>query len=105
MGSRPKGTRYTQEFKDSAVKLWLSGRSKTSVCAELEVSGSTLDDWIKKAGVDRGSVLTGKDPNELSNQELLELSRDQAKTIKRLELEKEILEKATAFFAAKVAPK
>ena len=105
MGPKPKNVRYTQEFKDNAVKLWMSGRSKVSVCAELEISVSTLDDWIKKAGADRGGTLAGKDPGELSSKELLELSRQQAKTIKRLELEKEILEKATAFFAAKVAPK
>lgn len=58
---------------------------KFLVCAELEISGSALDDWIKKAGADRGGTLAGKDPGELSSKELLELSRDQGKTIKRLE--------------------
>lgn len=105
MEGKQKRVRYSTEFKNSSIQLWLSGRSKASVCKELGICAGSLDLWIKQAGVPptRGT-LPVQDVTTLGAEELIKVNREQAKRIRRLELEKEILEKAAAFFAAKQLP-
>ena len=87
MGAR----RYSQEFKDEAVKLVLeSGTAVRQAARELGISEFTLRGWIKKARPTNGK------PLELTKDE--EIRRLQAEN-KRLRMEREILKKATAFFA------
>jgi transposase len=83
--------RYSQEFKDEAVKLVLeSGTAVRQAARELGISEFTLRDWIKKAQP------TNNKSRELTKDE--EIRRLQAEN-KRLRMEREILKKATAFFA------
>ena len=87
MGAR----RYSQEFKDEAVKLVLeNGTAVRQAARELGISEFTLRGWIKKAQPTNGK------PLELTKDE--EIRRLQAEN-KRLRMEREILKKATAFFA------
>jgi transposase len=85
--------KYTREFKVSAVKLVQEqGYSVAQAARNLGVDPASLRDWIKKlSGAD--GVLPGADT---SMQE--ELRRLRAEN-KRLLMEREILKKATAFFA------
>jgi len=83
--------RFTREFKRQAVQLLRdSGKSATQIAKELGVSATALLSWQKKLVADEKTGLT---PDEL--EELAQLRKDKA----RLEMEVEILKKATAFFA------
>ena len=85
--------KYTNEFKQEAVKLALeSGLSKAQVARDLGIRDSLLHAWINKY---RDGVL---DPNSPKNQENDELKRLR-KENRILRQEREILKKATAFFA------
>ena len=86
------GTKYTEEFKQEAVRLIEEGASVRRVAADLDVSEWTIRGWLKKA---RGaeSRPKGKPSVEEENRQL-------RAEVRRLKLEQEILKKATAFFAS-----
>src|SRR5215208_3774666 len=87
---------YTRQFKEQAVKLVIDGQEPTRAARELGMPHSTLLLWLHKAGwrkpVEEGPV--SEDPAVLAAQ-VKELRRQ----VKRLEMEKDILKKATAYFA------
>jgi transposase len=94
MAKRKRRT-FTDQFKADAVKLCeAGGRSIAQVAVELDLTETALRDWVKRAAADSGkgapSVLTTGEREELG-----ELRR----RVKRLEMEREILKKAAAFFA------
>jgi transposase len=95
MVPRKRKRRFSPEFKTEAVKLVLDeGRPVSAVARELDVSLSSLAEWVQQARVDRGK---GK-PGELTTaekQELTQLRRE----VRQLRMEREILKKAAAFFA------
>jgi len=88
-------TRFTKECRDEAVRLALtSGRSRREVTADLGIGLSTLRHWL-----DRRREREIDDPPE-------ERQEDMAVELKRLRREnailrqeREILKRATAFFA------
>jgi transposase-like protein len=83
--------KFSKQFKRDAVQLFrTSGKSQSHICRELGIGVSVLGAWI--AMVD-GEEKTGLTSDELA--ELKQLRKDKA----RLEMEVEILGKATAFFA------
>lgn len=41
-----KQKQFTQEFKDEAVRLVLSGRRRVEVCRDPGIGHSTLDRWL-----------------------------------------------------------
>lgn len=91
---------YTRQFKEQAVKLVMDGQQEPSRTArELGMPHSTLLLWLKKAGWRKpepgGPALTSEDPAVLTAR-IRELERQ----LKRSEMEKEILKKATAYFAS-----
>ena len=43
-----ENTKYTEEFKQSIVSLYESGKSSTQICKEYGMSSSKLHKWIKK---------------------------------------------------------
>lgn len=89
---------YTRQFKEQAVKLVIDGQEPTRTARELGMPHSTLMIWLKKAGWRKpepdGAVIS-EDPAVLKAQ-IKELQRQ----LKRAEMEKDILKKATAYFAA-----
>jgi transposase-like protein len=90
--SRRSRRKFTDEFKVETVKLIReSGRSVGSVAKELDLTETAVRDWVKKAQ-SSGSAET------LSPDERTELRRLR-KEIQELRMEKEILRKATVFFA------
>ena len=82
--------RYSREFKDDAVKLVQSGTPIRQAASDLGISEFTLRDWVKKA---QPADQEKREPTEAE-----ELRRLRAEN-KRLRMEREILKKATAFFA------
>src|SRR4051812_45555086 len=91
---------YTKEFKEQACRLVLSGtHSATDAARELGLSRPTLLSWIRRSGLrppGRGPLdLQSDDPAALKAQ-VVELHR----RLERAEMERDILKKATAFFAS-----
>ena len=83
--------KFSKEFKREAVKLIRdSGKNLTQIARELGVQASLLSAWKVMVEAEERTGLT---PDEL--EELKQLRKDKA----RLEMEVEILGKATAFFA------
>ena len=43
-----ENNKYNEEFKQSIVSLYNSGKSSTQICKEYGMSSSTLHKWIRK---------------------------------------------------------
>lgn len=86
---------FTPEFKAEAVRLCKVGdRSIRQVAKDLDLTETALREWVHRAEVDAGNGAS----EALLTAEREEL-RELRKRVKRLEMEREILKKATAFFA------
>src|SRR5690348_17576142 len=86
---------FTSEFKAEAVRLCKVGdRTIGQVARDLDLTETALREWVKRADVDAGKG----PPGALTTEERDEL-RELRKQVKRLEIEREILKKAAAFFA------
>ena len=88
------GTRrnFSPEFKADAVSLVRQGRSIVDVAASLGVGESSLGYWVKKDKEHRGETGDGA---PLAEDERAELRRLR-KRVAELEMEREILKRATA---------
>jgi transposase len=85
-------TTYTTEFKEQAVSLVRkSNRRVSEVVSDLGLQKSTLYNWLKQSDPSSG----------VSFKELEEIKRLK-KELARAELERDILKKATAYFAKDV---
>ena len=86
---------FTPEFKAEAVRLCKVGdRTVRQVAKDLDLTETALREWVRRGDVDAGKGPPGAVTSE-ERAELFELR----KRVKRLEVEREILKKATAFFA------
>ena len=84
--------RFTKEFKEEAVRLVLQGgRRQSEIARDLEIGHSTLERWLSEARGRSAAVAAG----ETAEAELKRLRRENA----LLREERDILKKATAFFA------
>ena len=86
--------RFTEEFRVGAVRLVIEeGKSVGAVARDLDLTASSLANWVRQARADRTHGKTG-----LTTAEREELARLR-KENRILQEEREILKKATAFFA------
>jgi transposase-like protein len=86
---------YPEAFRTEAVELVrTTGKSIPQVARDLDVAGETLRLWVRQADVDAGRGRSG-DLTTAEREELVRLRRQ----VKTLEMEREILKKAAAFFA------
>lgn len=82
--------RFTEEFKAETVKLVKqSDRSMSSIAMELGINAKSIGEWVRRAE-EAGSPI-----EEDERAELKRLRKEN----QELRMEKEILRKATAFFA------
>jgi transposase len=90
---RPR-RQFTDEFKASAVRLVLDeGKTVGAVARDLDLTATALREWVKRARADRTHGRTGLTTTE--REELARLRKEN----RILQEEREILKKATAFFA------
>jgi transposase len=87
--------RYTLEFKQEAVRLVESGQSVAAAARSLGVVEQTLANWVK---AHRAGRLQGAGNKATVSVEQMEISRLRAE-LARVTMERDILGKATAFFA------
>jgi len=83
---------YTDEFKNTIVELYNSGKTITELSSEYAVAKSTINGWVKKNKptlVDNNKTVTAADYNKI------------LKEMSQLKEENEILKKAMGIFARK----
>jgi len=86
---------FTREYKAEVVKLIRTGgKGIGAVARELDLTETAVRRWVSQAEIDSGGGPAGA----LTTAEREELSALR-KRVKTLEMEREILKKATAFFA------
>jgi transposase len=90
-----KRRKFSAEYKAETVRLiQRSGKSIGKMAVELGIAETALRRWIEQAEVEAGRGPDGA-LKRTEREELVELRREN----QRLRLEREILKKATAFFA------
>ncbi len=95
MGEKRKRRSFTKEYKAEVVALICkSGKSVGAVSRELGLTETAVRRWVEQAEIDSGGGPAGA----LTTAEREELAQLR-KRVKTLEMEREILKKATAFFA------
>jgi transposase len=91
--------RFPPEFKRDVVTVARrGGLTRAEVAADFDISEQSVNRWVRQADIDDG-IKDGLTTSEQS--EVVQLRRDK----RRLEMEVEILRRATAFFARDHLPK
>jgi transposase len=97
--AKRKRRAFTDEFKARTVRLiGESGKSIGAVAQELDLTESAVRAWVRQTAIDGGQGASGS----LTTEEREELSRLR-REVRTLRQEREILKKATAFFAKESA--
>ena len=98
--------RYSKEFKDSTIQLVLNSKESTrKIAKDLDVHEKTLYAWVrayKEAnGIEVPKQGKGKKSSIVKESEVEELKRLR-KENKLIKQERDILKKATAYFAKEI---
>ena len=89
---------YPTEFRRQMVELVRAGRKPTQLAREFNVTAQSISTWVAQAAADDGKPVRGKDVlSSAEREELARLRREH----KRLQQGRDILAKATAWFAGK----
>jgi len=90
-----KRKQYSPEFRAEATRLVLDeNMAQKDVAKDLGIPLSSMSRWVRQARIDRGEG----EPGELKSSDRDEL-RELRKKVRQLEMERDILKKAAAFFA------
>jgi len=84
---------YAPEFRQSVIELARSGKKPDELAAQFELSPQTIRNWLKQADLDEGRRTDGLTSKE--HEEIAKLR----KKVRELEIERDILSKAAAWFA------
>jgi transposase len=94
MGKRQRRS-FSPEFKAEAIKVVReSGKSVGTVARELDLAETALRRWVAQGAIDAGHGPNGA----LSTDERAELAQLR-REVRTLRMERDILKKATVFFA------
>ena len=83
---------YPAEYRREIVALVRAGRRMEELAVEFGMSAQSIRNWVRQSDVDEG-----RRTDDLTTEERSELTRLRRK-VKQLELEREILSKAAAWF-------
>lgn len=89
---------YPAQFRQQMIELVQAGRTPAQLAREFECSAQSIATWVAQAAADHGKPSRGKDV--LSSAEREELARLRREN-RQLRQERDILAKATAWFAGK----
>jgi len=91
-----KRKKYSKEFKLDAINLVLEqSYGITEAAKSLDINSNMLGRWIKEYKNEEGQAFRGNGVLTADQEEIRRLKAEN----KRLKMEKEILKKATVFFA------
>ena len=95
---RRKRRAFTKAYKTEVVELVRKGgKSVGAIAKDLDLTETAVRAWVRQAEVDAGRGPAGA----LTTEEREELSRLR-REVQTLRMEREILKKATAFFAKEI---
>ena len=89
---------YSAEFRKQVVELALGGQTPAELSRQFGCSAQAITNWLAEDG--RRASLAASDKQGLDDSERQELLRLR-KEVARLQQERDILAKATAWFAAR----
>ena len=96
MSEKATRQKFTKRFKEDAINLVLEqGYSSSETGRRLGIHSSNISRWIREIRCAQEDIAEGG----VTRRELEEEIRRLRKDNKRLEMEREILKKAAAFFA------
>ncbi len=96
MSKKQDRVKYTKEFKQDAVNLVTEqGYSANEVGRRLGVSQANVSRWVREFRKEQEDVAEGGIPRKELEAEVKRLRKEN----QRLQMEREILKKAAAFFA------
>lgn len=98
--ARRSRRKFSDEQKADAVRMAREIGSVAKAARDLDLTETTLRNWIKRADIDEGRG----SPGDLTSDERKELQRLQREN-KTLQQERDFLKKAAAFFAAETDPR
>ena len=88
--------KYRKEFKQDAVRLVTEqGYKHTEAARNLGIDRGMLGRWVKEFQEDESEAFRGNGKRSIEQEELRRLREEN----RRLKMERDILKKATAFFA------
>ncbi len=88
--------KYSKEFKLDAISVVSEqGYSRAEAARSLDINANMLGRWIKEHKTEDGQAFRGNGKLTPEQEELRALKAQ----VKRLQMEKDILKKATVFFA------
>ena len=93
--SRPP---YAPEYRRQMIELVRAGRTPEDLAREFEPSAQAIRNWVVQAERDEGRRADG--PSTAEREELRRLRRE----IRRVREERDILARATAWFARETVP-
>ena len=93
---------YSAAFRQQLVELVQAGRNPDELAREFGCHVTSILSWVRKAGLNRptGDATPVAPLGASERQELVELRRK----VRQLQMERDILSKATAWFANKSEP-
>ena len=91
-----KHQNYTEELKANAVGMVrVEGLTQTEVARRLEIKVQNISRWVKEAQEKEQELTEGSESKSLLKKKIQDLEKEN----RRLQMERDILKKATAFFA------
>lgn len=95
----PKANRpYPAEFRQQIIELAHAGATPAALSHEFGPTAQSIANWIAQDARDRGKLLPGKEGlTTAEREELVRLRRQ----LRQVQQERDILAKATAWFAGK----
>ncbi len=89
---------YPAEFRQQIIELARAGRTPAELSREFGPTAQSIANWIAQDARDRGKPLPGKEGlTSAEREELVRLRRQ----LRQVQQERDILAKATAWFAAR----
>lgn len=89
---------YPAEFRQQLIELVRTGRKPEELSREFGCTGQSIRNWVAQAAIDNGKPLPGK--AGLTSAEREEVARLR-RQVRQLQMERDILAKATAWFAGR----
>lgn len=89
---------YPAEFRQQMIELVAAGRNPNSLAREFQCSAQAIRNWVRQDVIDAGTPRPGKEGLTTAEREELARLRRQ---VRQLQMERDILAKATAWFAGR----